>query len=215
MEFDFTIRTDDYGYETSWEVINSSGSAVVSGSNYDEDESYTKKKCIPDACYTMTIFDSYGDGISEGGSNPGYTLRIDGNVVDEEGGIDFGEQQNIEFGSCSGGGGGSGGDGSGVGDSCVPVTLNLVTDDYGDDTVLFLLADSGELIWNANGFADNKNYQFTTCLDRSECATLDIFDSYGDGIMPPGGTTLTVDGQVEYEGGAIEGGIIFRIGSGC
>jgi hypothetical protein len=51
---------------------------------------------------------------------------------------------------------------------------------------LFLLTDSGKLIWNANGFADNKNYQFTTCLDRSERATLYIFD-YGDGIMPPGG----------------------------
>jgi hypothetical protein len=210
MEFDFTIRTDDYGNETSWEVINSSGSTVVSGSNYDDDQSYTKKTCIPDACYTMTIFDSYGDGLSEGGSNPGYTLRIDGNVVEEEGAIDFGEEQNIEFGSCSGGGGGSGG-----GSSCIPVILNLETDDYGYETDLFLLADSGKLIWNANGFADNKNYQFTTCLDRSECATLDIFDSYGDGIMSPGGITLTVDGQAEYEGGDIEGGIIFRIGGGC
>jgi hypothetical protein len=216
MEFDFTIRTDDYGYETSWEVINSSGSAVVSGSNYAEDESYTEKKCIPEACYTMTIFDSYGDGISEGGSsNPGYTLRIDGNVVEREGGIDFGVQRNIEFGSCSGGGGGSGGGGSGGGDSCVPVTLDLETDNYGVDTELFLLTDSGELIWNATDFADNKNYQYTTCLDRSECATLDIFDSWGDGIMPPGGITLTVDGQVDYEGGDIKGGIIVRIGSGC
>jgi hypothetical protein len=83
--------------------------------------------------------------------------------------------------------------------------LNLETDDYGDEMDLLLLTDSGKLIWNANGFADNKNYQFTTCLDRSERVTLDIFDSYGNGIMPPGGITLTVDGQVEYEGGDIEG----------
>jgi hypothetical protein len=66
MEFDLTIRNDDYGNETSWEVIHSSGSTVVSGSNYDDDESYTNNKCTPDACYTMTIFDSYGDGLSEG-----------------------------------------------------------------------------------------------------------------------------------------------------
>lgn len=210
MEFDFTIRTDDYGYEISWEVINSSGSTVASGSDYNDDESYTTKKCIPDGCYTLNIFDSYGDGLSGGGSNPGYRLRIDGNVVEQEGGIDFGEQESIDFGSCSGGGGGGGGGGS-----CLPVTLNLNTDDYGDETDLFLLTDSGDLIWNANGFADNKNYQFATCLDQSECATLDIFDSYGDGIDSPGGITLKVDGKVEYKGGDFEGGIIFRIGSGC
>jgi len=36
---------------------------------------------MAEGCHTMTIRDSYGDGLSVGGSNPGYVLRIDGSVV--------------------------------------------------------------------------------------------------------------------------------------
>jgi hypothetical protein len=140
-------------------------------------------------------------------------LRIDGKVLEKKGGFNFGFKRSIEFGSCNGGG--PSGGGSGNGSSCVPVTLKLRTDDYGSDTDLFLLTDKGNLIWNANGFANNKNYQFTTCLDQNECATLDVFDAWGDGIASPGYVKLTVAGKVEFNGRKIGGGIIFRIGNGC
>ena len=217
MEFEFTIRTDDWGEETSWEVVSSTGKTLVSGSNYESDKTYRKITCIPDGCYTLTIFDEYGDGLSDGGRNPGYELKIDGQVVAAEGGVDFGHEKSINFGTCGGGGGGSGGGGGGGGGSgsCLPITLNLRTDDYGSETDLFLLTDTGNLIWNANGFANNKDYQFTTCLDSSECATLDIFDEWGDGIEYPGFIKLTVAGTVYYNSGDFGGGIVFRIGLGC
>lgn len=217
MEFDFTIHTDEWGSETSWEAKRSSGTKVASGSNYESDRTYGKNKCIPDGCYTLTIFDDYGDGLSDSGN---YELKVNGQVIEAKSGIDFGYERSIDFGSCgsgggSGGGGSGGGGSSGSGGSCTPITLNLRTDDYGYETDLFLLTDMGELVWNANGFADNKDYQFTTCLDSSECATLDIFDEWGDGISSPGFVKLTVDGTTYFNSGDIGGGIVFRIGQNC
>merc|ERR1711935_1107224 len=199
-----------------WEAVNSSGQTFESGSGLDSDKNYRKKRCIPDGCYTLTIYDSYGDGLSTGGSNPGYVLRIDGDVVEKRDGIDFGFDRSIEFGSCNGGGSSGGGSGGDSGnDSCLPIALDLRTDDYGSETDLFLLTDEGNLIWNANGFADNKNYQFTACLERNECTTLDIFDEWGDGIVSPGYIKLSVDGQVAWNDGNVGGGIVFRLGNGC
>ena len=129
------------------------------------------------------------------------------------GGGDGGNNNNINNNNNNGGGGSS--PPSSGGGSCLPITLNVRTDDHGDDLDLFLLTDSGDLVWNANGFADNKKYQFSTCLDRDECATFDIFDSWGDGIESPGGIKLTVDGRVQYNGGSIGGGVVFRLGDGC
>ena len=111
---------------------------------------------------------------------------------------------------------GNNGDNSGSGgDTCMPVSLVVVMDDYDSDTDLFLLADSGELIWNVNGLAENKKYKFNICLDCKDCATMNVFDSWGDSIESLGGIKLTVDGKVEYNGGDIDGRIVFCIGEGC
>eukprot|EP00980_Cylindrotheca_fusiformis_P024489 scaffold11961_cov122-Cylindrotheca_fusiformis.AAC.1 len=129
----------------------------------------------------------------------------------------------MNFGSCSGGGGG-GNDGGGADDdnsngggggSCLDVSLEVRTDDYGDETSIFLLTDEGQLIWDESDFGDNQVYQYSACLTFNGCATLDIYDSYGDGITSPGKIKLTVDGTVEYNNGNIGDGIVFFIGAGC
>jgi hypothetical protein len=241
LDFDFTIRTDDYGNETSWEVTDSKGSVVLSGEDYGDNRAYETKKCIPQDCYSLTIFDSYGDGLSEGGSNPGYLLQIDGRTIDEAGGEDFGDSTTIDFGECGGGGGGDAAadddvddddvddddvddddvndddvdDDDGGNNSCISVNLEVRTDDYGDETEFFMLTDQGELIWDEWGLDDNEAYQFSTCLSSNVCATLDIFDWYGDGIESPGNIKLTVDGQIKYNSGNFDEGLVFRIGGGC
>eukprot|EP00980_Cylindrotheca_fusiformis_P003918 scaffold869_cov150-Cylindrotheca_fusiformis.AAC.3 len=225
LEFDFTIRTDDYGDETSWELTRG-GSVVLSGEDYSDNRAYRTEKCIPRDCYSLTIFDSYGDGLSEGGNNPGYRLQIDGQTIEEAGGEDFGDSTTMDFGSCSGSGGGGGNDddndddnnnggGGGGGSSCIDVNFELRTDDYGDETDFFLLSDNGQLIWDEWGFGDNQVYQYFACLPSNGCATLDVYDSYGDGISSPGKIKLTVDGTVKYNSGNIGDGIVFRIGGGC
>jgi hypothetical protein len=204
LDFDFTIRTDDYGDETSWEVTDSEGSVVLSGEDYGADRGYETKKCIPQDCYSLTIFDTYGDGLSEGGSNPGYSLQIDGRTIDEAGGEDFGDSTTIDFGECGG-----------AADSCIYVDLEVRTDNYGNETEFFMFTDQGQLIWDESGLDDNEEYQFATCLESNVCATLNIFDSYGDGIESPGKIKLTVDGQLKYNSGNFGEVLEFHIGGGC
>mmetsp|Transcript_35524 Transcript_35524/g.86108 ORF Transcript_35524/g.86108 Transcript_35524/m.86108 type:complete len:579 (-) Transcript_35524:63-1799(-) len=214
LDFEFTIRTDDYGGETSWEVMGNGNQAVISGGNYEDDRVYVTKTCLPKGCYELEIMDDWGDGLSEGGRNPGYELKIDGRTVAQAGGEDFGSSTTIDFGDCGGDSGSNGGT-NGDSSSCIPVELEVRTDEYGDETDFFLLTNKGELIWDEWGFGDNTLNQFSTCLERTSCATLDIFDSYGDGILSPGKVKLTVDGTVKYNSGDFDDGIIFRIGGGC
>jgi thiol-disulfide isomerase/thioredoxin len=58
------IRTDAYPSETSWE-IKKGDIVYAEGNKYkDASTSYSKDVCLEmDSCYTLTIYDSYGDGM--------------------------------------------------------------------------------------------------------------------------------------------------------
>ena len=59
------IMTDNFPEETSWQLENSIGTVLYSDSNYfDVNSIYTYPNEVPNNdCYTLTIHDSYGDGI--------------------------------------------------------------------------------------------------------------------------------------------------------
>ena len=61
------INLDQYQSETSWEITDSSGTVVSSGSNYGSSPDYssiTIPVCIPKGDLNFTIYDSYGDGLN-------------------------------------------------------------------------------------------------------------------------------------------------------
>jgi Metallo-peptidase family M12/Secretion system C-terminal sorting domain len=59
-----TLTTDDYANETTWDIKNSTGSIIYSGGPYSVSNNvHTVALCLPNGCYTFTIYDSYGDGI--------------------------------------------------------------------------------------------------------------------------------------------------------
>lgn len=62
----FTLLTDNYGSEVTWELTEDASSDVVySGGPYsDAVETYEFDWCLANGCYTFTIYDSYGDGMS-------------------------------------------------------------------------------------------------------------------------------------------------------
>jgi hypothetical protein len=63
MSFDFTITTDNWPEETSWEVTDSQGSQILNGGDYENEQySFNTKACLSNECYTMTIIDTFGDG---------------------------------------------------------------------------------------------------------------------------------------------------------
>ena len=63
--FTLALTLDDYGSETTWEVLD--GNTVISsGGPYQDDQDgmlIEEDMCLANGCYTITIFDSYEDGI--------------------------------------------------------------------------------------------------------------------------------------------------------
>ena len=107
------LHTDNYGDEIWMEITNSSGTIVWSEGNENvqgnfdtgsfppaadptnplgNDQSYSWDVALPALdCYTFTIYDYYGDGLSVGGSGAGYDVRDDnGSILFSEGALDFG-----------------------------------------------------------------------------------------------------------------------------
>ncbi len=66
--FKLEIKTDDYPYETLWELIDINSGEVIGSNKYREFEDvnkvYNEEICIvKDSCYQFSISDEYGDGM--------------------------------------------------------------------------------------------------------------------------------------------------------
>ncbi len=59
------LNTDNWGSECSWEVMNTNGDVVASGSGYGNNQTYNETFEFDDGCYTFYVYDSYGDGGGE------------------------------------------------------------------------------------------------------------------------------------------------------
>lgn len=76
------IKTDDQPQETSWDIIDSTGSTVASKDDYSgAEEYYLDPVCLPrsDGSYTFTIKDSGGNGLKRGSF---YRLLVEGERYD-------------------------------------------------------------------------------------------------------------------------------------
>ena len=64
-----TVITDNWGNETSWEIL-SDNAVVASGGGYDDNAMYTIDVTLPgEGCYELVLNDSYGDGMVGQGPN--------------------------------------------------------------------------------------------------------------------------------------------------
>ena len=78
-EVTWTILTDNYPGETTWSVTNDGGNVVWSGGPYgDANSTFTESLCLPYGCYSLTVNDSYGDGICCGFGTGSYTIESGG-----------------------------------------------------------------------------------------------------------------------------------------
>lgn len=67
-EVDFELGTDANGAQTSWEIVPSGGGAALcSGSGYADNSTITETCCLPNGCYRLIVYDSFGDGMTTGG----------------------------------------------------------------------------------------------------------------------------------------------------
>ncbi|MBT6808866.1 MAG: Omp28-related outer membrane protein [Flavobacteriales bacterium] len=83
------ITSDQWGSETTWELIDDNGSVVGSGGPYPQLQSSgttvnpTEYVTVNiNNCYSFVIYDSYGDGINAGYGNGSYSVSdMTGNVI--------------------------------------------------------------------------------------------------------------------------------------
>ena len=64
VEITFSILTDNFPEETTWQVTDENGLVVMSGGPYENSAStFSETECVANGCYNVTINDSVGDGI--------------------------------------------------------------------------------------------------------------------------------------------------------
>ncbi|MUU77027.1 T9SS type A sorting domain-containing protein [Winogradskyella endarachnes] len=94
------ITIDNYGYETTWSLTDSSGTVVSSSptSGYAANSTTQEIITLPtlNECYTFTISDAYGDGICCTYGNGSYSLTDENGILINTGG-DFGSGESVTF----------------------------------------------------------------------------------------------------------------------
>lgn len=64
---DFVFKLDCWGSESSWTVVDENNNTWFSGGGYPDDNTeqivIEKEFCLSEGCYTLNVFDSFGDGI--------------------------------------------------------------------------------------------------------------------------------------------------------
>lgn len=94
------IVVDNYPGETTWAIRNSAGTVVASGGPYSGTPSGTTVNnavCLDNGCYTLTMYDSYGDGICCSYGNGSYALINNANGTTIVSGGQFASQDVKNF----------------------------------------------------------------------------------------------------------------------
>ena len=75
--------------------------------------------------------------------------------------------------------------------------FSLTTDDFGEDTSWKLLDGRGRTINSGSSYGNGQTIRTLECLLADDCYTLDVRDSYGDGLstINNAGYTVIVDGS--------------------
>ncbi|MEO0404124.1 MAG: trypsin-like peptidase domain-containing protein, partial [Bacteroidota bacterium] len=100
INWTFTLLTDDYPAETSWEIVDGSNTVLFSGNGYSQTQTtFVIDGCLAAGCYQLNVFDTFGDGLQYQGVVGNYTLEDEfGNVLAEMvAGGNFGAEANHPF----------------------------------------------------------------------------------------------------------------------
>lgn len=81
FHFQLDLLTDNYGYDTSWELIDRYGDRTAWGRDFDDLTSYTEVFCLEKSqgCYNFSLYDSFGDGLCCENGRGEYSIYVDGN----------------------------------------------------------------------------------------------------------------------------------------
>jgi len=79
-DVNLSLTLDLYPEETSWILRHSSGVELYQSPSYsdtdDTDSTYQYTFCLSPGCYTFTIYDSYGDGMTMGSGSGQFSIKM-------------------------------------------------------------------------------------------------------------------------------------------
>lgn len=61
--FRLSLKTDNYGYETSWKIYDSKGKVLFFDDELLDNSNYSYDLCLEDSCSTFVLYDRAGDGL--------------------------------------------------------------------------------------------------------------------------------------------------------
>ena len=100
LDLNFSLGLDAYGNETTWELVNENGVIIDNGGPYgnsNEGDVINESWCLVSGCYTLTVYDDWGDGICcDYGEGYYEILDTDGNVLFYSDG-QFGYSETVQF----------------------------------------------------------------------------------------------------------------------
>jgi hypothetical protein len=197
-----TLSTDCWGNETTWTLTDALGNAVYSGGPYTSLSTFTIPMCLPNGCFSLNVFDSYGDGMA--GSLFGCATNGNYFITDDNSGYLLAGMTTANFGSaashsfcvpfvvvagCTDPQADNYNPAANLDDgsctySCVSHTLTVATDCWGEEVSWSLTDPGGVLVASAaiNTLADQTTHTWNLCLDLGCSYTFSIQDSYGDGL---------------------------------
>lgn len=176
---DFLLLTDNYPGETTWEILNASNVVVASDGPYAQTQTtFNYSFCLPEGCYTLNVFDSFGDGLQYQGVVGNYVLT-DGNgtvLAQMVAGGNFGDQATHNF--CVTGSGTPGCTNAGACNYDPAATVDNGSCEF---TSCAGCTNAGACNYDPSATIDNGSCEFTSCAgctDAGACnynpaATLD------------------------------------------
>jgi len=152
----FSLTTDNYPGETTWDISDAAGVVVLSGGPFPGTQTlYTTSACLENGCYTLSVHDAYGDGMAWGGVQGSYTLTEDatGTVLAQiVAGASFGTLATHQF--------------------CIPTSVPGCTDPNACNFDPTATVDSGTCQYTVSAYVDNDNDGFGYGPAVSICAPL-------------------------------------------
>lgn len=187
------ITTDDYADETYWVIKDQDNEILLQGGQngvYANNTTYSDSICLVDTgCYFFEIWDTFGDGILAPG---GYEFFVDGELA-ASGSNSIGAYA-IETIFCP----------AVVCDqNQIELRVEIDTDAYGGETYWTIsdLNNNVVLEGGQNGaYGNYLSYADSVCAPIDGCYFFEIWDTFGDGILAPGGYRVYVDEELASSG---------------
>lgn len=112
------VTTDKYPNETSWKVFDTEKNLILENGTLLKNTTYRDTLDIPsEGCYFWRIYDSYGNGLSNGTPPGDFKIFLDGNLVAFCENPDFGDSLTIY----------------GLGNGCVTTDVSLESLDFSEN----------------------------------------------------------------------------------